>query len=623
MKKGTFLICILMLVLLSGCGSKNYDTQKPILGQSILGEFDELDYIFEVGGEMPDWLEGVEAFDYYDGYLTDQIQIDATDVNMNEIGDYQVTYTVRDKAGKTTKKIVPVRVRDLTSPIIMGFSEQTIGINYAYKPDLSSHVTVKDQYDGVITDRLTIDDSKVQYKTPGTYPVFYQVDDLSGNSSKTQVTLTILDETGTKQKPIQIGSRYTLSGNDPLYGDYTIEVMVNHVEKGSDVVSHSEDDDYILTNLTVKLIEIDEDNEHYMNIGFNIWDDLLINSYLGLTYDPLNQVEIPNPLDDCNLKKNESCTGNLIYSIDQRDQLLLKIASTYFRLTDDKYVSIGSMINLAKSDIDSMTKLTLGTPIFEPSLFTQYPITKYTESLSKSSGFTTKKYIEFVERLKNLDFESNQFIMEELGNNYIQYDYQFYNKIDTSIITYFSGMRSYYVTKSTFLNHLTNDFLTDLNLLSTSQLNHEDFFNRYGTHFITKASYGVKRTTYCIILADKDLGSINSCKEASIAIPKLGGTSTSTSRSGDITLYKINTIGGARYTKDEGVTDSVANNKWINALNNDENHETSVLIELNPDDYGNLVPIWDLLPPEYEQLKDAMEIEYQLYYDKIRSNLPY
>lgn len=60
------------------------------------------------GGEAPNYMEGVTVFDEVDGAC--MVVYDDSDVNLDQIGTYEVVYTATDKSGNTTRKRRDVEV---------------------------------------------------------------------------------------------------------------------------------------------------------------------------------------------------------------------------------------------------------------------------------------------------------------------------------------------------------------------------------------------------------------------------------------------------------------------------------------------------------------------------------
>ncbi|MFP4177764.1 MAG: immunoglobulin-like domain-containing protein [Acholeplasmataceae bacterium] len=74
------------------------------------------DIEYTIGEELPDYLEGVTAEDYFDGDLTDEIDVDDSDVDLEEPGTYDLTYTVFDAAGNVQTETVTVTVEEYVVP---------------------------------------------------------------------------------------------------------------------------------------------------------------------------------------------------------------------------------------------------------------------------------------------------------------------------------------------------------------------------------------------------------------------------------------------------------------------------------------------------------------------------
>ena len=63
-------------------------------------------------GITPDYMEEVSAADNVDGTLTEKIEVDASQVNVNKAGKYTVIYSVHDEAGNQGTKEITVMVKE-------------------------------------------------------------------------------------------------------------------------------------------------------------------------------------------------------------------------------------------------------------------------------------------------------------------------------------------------------------------------------------------------------------------------------------------------------------------------------------------------------------------------------
>ncbi|ERJ11895.1 immunoglobulin-like domain-containing protein [Haloplasma contractile] len=165
------------------------DTTNPI----ITGLQDQT---YEVGSTEPNWLDGVTATDNYDGSFTLTLNnIDTTNVDMNTVGTFTVTYTVTDVNGNTTTETITITIVDTTKPIITGLQDQTYEVG-SLEPNWLDDVTAMDNNDGEITLTLDhVDTTNVDMNTVGTYTVTYTVTDINGNTTTETITITIVDTT--------------------------------------------------------------------------------------------------------------------------------------------------------------------------------------------------------------------------------------------------------------------------------------------------------------------------------------------------------------------------------------------------------------------------------------------
>ena len=130
-----------------------------------------------------DFLGSVSANDEIDGDLTDRISVDTSKIKFGEVGEYTVAYSVSDNAGNTLTKTIPVIVKDSTPPDLE-LNEGTFNLTAGDSaPAYKSNVSAVDTEDGNVSSRIKVDDSDVDYDSPGTYTVVYTVEDLTGNTS--------------------------------------------------------------------------------------------------------------------------------------------------------------------------------------------------------------------------------------------------------------------------------------------------------------------------------------------------------------------------------------------------------------------------------------------------------
>jgi len=74
------------------------------------------DFTHTIGEETPDYLETIRAYDAEEGYITERITYDDSDVDLETEGTYDLTYTVADSFGNQASKTVKVLVIESSLP---------------------------------------------------------------------------------------------------------------------------------------------------------------------------------------------------------------------------------------------------------------------------------------------------------------------------------------------------------------------------------------------------------------------------------------------------------------------------------------------------------------------------
>lgn len=148
-------------------------------------------YTLSETDKAPDYLDGVTAKDEIDGDLTKKISLNASKVKYGVPGKYTIQYSVSDSSGNNTSKNIPVTIKDTTPPTItLAQTSYSLTVGDS-APAYRDNISAVDAQDGTITSQVKIDDSHVDYETPGTYPVSYTVKDAAGNEATKKVTVTV------------------------------------------------------------------------------------------------------------------------------------------------------------------------------------------------------------------------------------------------------------------------------------------------------------------------------------------------------------------------------------------------------------------------------------------------
>nr|WP_246594254.1 immunoglobulin-like domain-containing protein [Evansella tamaricis] len=159
--------------------------------------------VITLNGQNPLTLElgstyvepGFTANDDLDGDLTDAVVVSGS-VNINEIGEYSLVYTVTDNAGNEGDATRVVRVVDTTAPIITLDGANPLSLDVG-SPFVEPGYSAVDNLDGNLTDQVEVT-GEVDVHSPGEYTLIYTVYDSEGN--KGEVTRTVI----VKDKKIEV-----------------------------------------------------------------------------------------------------------------------------------------------------------------------------------------------------------------------------------------------------------------------------------------------------------------------------------------------------------------------------------------------------------------------------------
>lgn len=173
MKKKLKLACLLGLfgIMLVGCGGVSVQQNTSTL---------------EVGTKSLQWKNyiTIEESENYN------ITYDASQVNINELGDYTVTYTFENKKNqKIETKDFTFTVQDTTAPILT-FWSNPVNVYLGQEFDPLKYVIVADNYDTLTAEDVQVEGT-VDTSQEGSYAVTYRVADSSGNESELVLNVNV------------------------------------------------------------------------------------------------------------------------------------------------------------------------------------------------------------------------------------------------------------------------------------------------------------------------------------------------------------------------------------------------------------------------------------------------
>ena len=205
--------------------------------------------------------------------------------------------------------------------------------------------------------------------------------------------------------------------------------------------------------------------------------------------------------------------------------------------------------------------------------------------------------------------------------NYSDYNYKYFYVISNEFPRYRLAINNY-LQVETYADCYSDYFLNDLSKLANGTMSYEDFFEDYGTHIVGSATYGGRLNAYYSVVSDKLLMN----KETTVGVETaIGGvlssgtvitiTSEIESKSGTTyndeemqTAFHLQAYGGNAIATDNIDNFSSALSNWTSSFNSSNN---SVVIGY---DNQGIVPLWDLLPQDYQDLSSEMERAYIQYY---------
>ncbi len=135
--------------------------------------------------------ENYKATDIEDGDITSKVKKIKNNVNVNAIGEYEITYSVTDSYNQTVEKTIKVKVVKDENPVIIA-SNKTIAINEKF--NAKDGVTAEDKEDGNLTSKITVIKNTVDTSKKGTYEVTYQVKDSADNTTTLTIKVEVVEK---------------------------------------------------------------------------------------------------------------------------------------------------------------------------------------------------------------------------------------------------------------------------------------------------------------------------------------------------------------------------------------------------------------------------------------------
>lgn len=150
-------------------------------------------------------------------------------------GEYKEQLILTDEGNNTTKLDTVISIiPDTEKPVIRGVKNKTMYVNESI--DYLVGIRATDERDGDLTDELIVDDSNVNLSKEGVYIVIFKVTDVSGNTAKKKMKITVKKDiapviSGIKDKTIYVNESVDyltgVSATDDRDGNITDKLIVD------------------------------------------------------------------------------------------------------------------------------------------------------------------------------------------------------------------------------------------------------------------------------------------------------------------------------------------------------------------------------------------------------------
>ena len=180
--------------------------------------------------------EFATATDIIDGDITKNIKVIKNAVNINVVGEYEVSYSVTNSYNATTTKTIKVKVVENAKPVISA-EDKEILLNSTF--DKKSGVSASDKEDGDLTLNIVVENDNINTKKVGKYQITYSVTDKANQTVTKTINVIVVENVPEKK-------------NGRFYLDYLKEVEGKLQIKGYNTINGI--DNNLLTNIKYEII---------------------------------------------------------------------------------------------------------------------------------------------------------------------------------------------------------------------------------------------------------------------------------------------------------------------------------------------------------------------------------
>lgn len=175
------------------------DMQAPVIklkdsGEGFSADGNALSLRYNSDGDIRNYITAIDnnIASGDNGDLTDFVNADK--IKTSKLGSQFVSVNVVDNAGNEANTMIPVYIIDDVAPELELKDGGNAKINYGSTFDLSEFAQAIDEYEGNITDKVTVEGTAPNTNVLGaTSTLKLTVEDSSGNKTEKELTLTVAD----------------------------------------------------------------------------------------------------------------------------------------------------------------------------------------------------------------------------------------------------------------------------------------------------------------------------------------------------------------------------------------------------------------------------------------------
>lgn len=233
-----------------------------------------LPYTLEAGSDPPDFNQGVFYSDNYDDQDDLILTIDDHLVNYDQIGTYQVIYTLTDSSYNQTQKQQSINIVDTISPKIVLLEPMVI--ERGEDTSLYDYFIVTDNYDLAPDIKIMIND--LDMMICGRYMIDIYAVDQSNNQSQIRMNVSVIDtkppiiRLQSNPQPIVVGDDQSLNELDRYVLDiYDIDTLIKTEDM---IISHDIQINRLGTYHIYYVVTDDFGNTAYETLQIDVIDNI-------------------------------------------------------------------------------------------------------------------------------------------------------------------------------------------------------------------------------------------------------------------------------------------------------------------------------------------------------------